>query len=364
MRQDHSADASAVEVAAHAPAVRRGERDALLRRWFHYVDTAGNKRPRRGVYPGMTAIEGPPDAAGGRRGRRLAAGVPLLVVLAFLWKIDGYHLPQSAQAAALNQGRTWELCTRLDAKGVPQVWVPPGCFEMGSDPLKDLRAKANETPRHTVCISAGFWLDQYEVTNESYQRFVDDGGYTDRRWWTDEAWRAHEDRHEPYRILDGFGHPRQAHTKVTWYEAEAYAKWRGGRLPTEAQWEWAARGPESRRFPWGDEFREDAANMDHLDLRHPQIVGSHPAGRSWCGAEDMAGNLWEWVADGYEEEAYRHARMIDPFTPAIGNFRVIRGGAWGGVPGGRVSDIRGARRAAWPADNRKLSHGLRVAHSS
>ena len=291
----------------------------------------------------------------------IAIGV-LVVLLLAAWKAHSYRPQLEARAAGLNQGRTWEHKSRVDSKGVAQVWVPPGCFEMGSNPLEDLQVFANETPRHTVCISAGFWLDQFEVTNESFRQFAADGGFKERRYWSEEGWQAHEGRREPYPMLASYDEPRQPRVKITWYEAEAYAAWRGGKLPTEAQWEWAARGPDSRRYPWGDKFLDSAANMDRLDLHCTRPVGSYSVGRSWCGADDMAGNVWEWVADGYDSNAYRHAPLTDPFTPPHGPNRVIRGGAWGGTPGGSATDVRCARRTDWPADNRKLSHGTRVMH--
>ena len=295
------------------------------------------------------------------RGRLLAVGISLLL-LALIWKAHDYRLPRPAAAQRLNQGKAWQQRSRLDSKGVPQVLVPPGCFEMGSNPLQDFRASANETPRHTVCISSAFWLDRYEVTNQSFRQFTSEGGFLERRYWSDEGWRMHEGRREPYPMLTAFDASRQPRVKLTWYETEAYAAWRGGRLPTEAQWEWAARGPESLRYPWGQDFHDGLANMDRLDLRCTRPVGSYPAGRSWCGAEDMAGNVWEWVADGYDPEAYRRAPLVDPFIPPNGFLRVIRGGAWGGITGGGVADLRSARRTAWPADNRKLSHGARILH--
>lgn len=292
----------------------------------------------------------------------LASLLPLAAVLGGGMVYD-YRLPQPLRSGDLNRGRTFAHKSRVDGKGIEQVWVPPGCFEMGTNPLEDWRAKPNETPRHTVCISAGFWMDRYEVSNESFARFTAEGGFADRRWWSDEGWRAHEGRREPYPMLKQFDYPGQPRVKLTWYEAEAYANWRGGRLPTEAQWEWAARGPESRKYPWGERFFDGAANMDHLDLRCTRPAGSYPAGRSWCGADDMAGNAWEWVADGYDRYAYRYAAAIDPYTPPQpGAPRVIRGGAWGGTPGGSVSDMRGARRAGWEAASRKTSHGTRVIH--
>ncbi len=272
-------------------------------------------------------------------------------------------LPLPAHAHALNEGRTWDFKTRVDGKGVEQVWVPSGCFETGSSLWEDFSARVDETPRHTVCISAGFWLDRFEVTSESFLQFARAGGYQERRYWSEEGWRAHQERLNPHPRLAAFNGPRQPRVRLTWYEAQAYAAWRGGRLPTEAQWEWAARGPESRRYPWGDKFVDGAANMNRLGLRCTLPVGSYPAGRSWCGAEDMAGNVWEWVADGYAATAYHHAPLLDPFTPPNGPLRVMRGGAWGGIPGGRAVDLRSARRAPWAADDRKNSHGARVIHT-
>jgi len=200
------------------------------------------------------------------------------------------------------------------------------------------------------------------VTNASFMQFVREGGYQERRFWSEEGFRAHQGRPNPYPELESFGDPRQPRVKVSWYEAEAYAAWRGGKLPTEAQWEWAARGPDSRRYPWGREFVDGAANTDRLNLRCTRPVGSYPSGRSWCGAEDMAGNASEWMADGYDPYAYRTAAQFDPFTPPNGLLRVIRGGAWGGITGGSAGDVRCARRAALPAAARNNCRGIRVIH--
>lgn len=290
-----------------------------------------------------------------------------LVLLLVAWLAHDYRLALPPRADDLNRGRTWEHKARIDGKGVEQVWVPPGCFEMGSDPLHDFRARANESPRLTVCITSGFWIDRFEVTNTSFAEFTSEGGFGKRQYWSDEGWRVHETFRRPYPMLRAFDDPRQPRVKITWYEAEAYAAWRGGKLPTEAQWEWAARGPGSRRYPWGEKFLDGAANMDRLELHCTRPVGSYPSGRSWCGAEDMAGNVWEWTADGYDPYAYRREAhrvtpVFDPFTPPAGPLRVIRGGAWGGMPGGSIGDLRSARRVAWNAADRKLSQGARIVH--
>ena len=102
----------------------------------------------------------------------------------------------------------------------------------------------------------------------------------------------------------------------------------------------------------GESFQDGASNMARLNLRCTRLAGSYPGGRSWCGAEDMAGNVSEWVADGYEPEAYRHAPLLDPFTQPKRPVRVLRGGAWGGITGGSAADLRSARRVGFGAEHR------------
>lgn len=195
---------------------------------------------------------------------------------------------------------------------------PPG-FVLGEFPL--------EQPQHEVRITHGFWIDKYEVTNAAFQAFVDDGGYQNRAYWSDAGWEWLSDKNiSSLPRYCSFAQPDTPRACITWYEAEAYAKWRGGRLPTEAEWEYAARGPESLIYPWGNEF--DSSRCNVIDSMGPTPVGSFPDGASWVGALDMAGNAVEWVQDWLGN--YEQGVAVDPIGPATGTIRIQKGGWWGG----------------------------------
>jgi formylglycine-generating enzyme required for sulfatase activity len=226
---------------------------------------------------------------------------------------------------------------RQDAYGIQQVWVPSGHFMMGSDtadgqtvPSWAAREPASESPQHRVEITAGFWLDKVEVTNAAYQTFIDAGGYTQRAYWSPEGWDwlTHQIARPP-RECEGMA-PAQPRACITWFEAEAYATWRGGRLPTEAEWEHAARGPDSLAYPWGDVWTSALANV--VDSQGSLPVGSFPGGASWVGALDMSGNLMEWVNDWLDVHYYETSPLQDPPGPEGGFYKVEKGGWWGSVP--------------------------------
>jgi formylglycine-generating enzyme required for sulfatase activity len=259
--------------------------------------------------------------------------------------------------------------TRTDASGVEQVWVPAGSFQMGTDdaaiaaltkaapPAWVTTEFPSEQPAHKVTLTAGYWIDKYEVTNEAFARFVDAGGYGNKAYWSDAGWDwlGGEDAS---RLPLGCGadvpkHPRMC---VNWYEAEAYANWRGGRLPTEAEWEYAARGPASAVYPWGDDFTNDRANV--VDSLGPKPVGSYPTGVSWVGAHDMAGNAMEWVADWLGVSYYGSSPEKDPAGPTTGSKKVEKGGWWGSNPFVARSAYRHYEDAPWYGDKHI---GLRIA---
>lgn len=197
------------------------------------------------------------------------------------------------------------------------ILIPAGEFTMGSD-----KHAPDEKPAHRVYLDA-YYIGKYEVTNEEYHRFWQETGSHTPESFTDEyevgAW--------PERAL---ANPRQPIVGVSWYDAVAYAEWTGMRLPTEAEWEKAARGPTDRLWPWGSQLKPYANTWDGGDGYDNKLapVGSIPNGKSYYGAMDMAGNAWEWVADHYSDVAYYHHAKRHPEGPETGSWRVLRGGSW------------------------------------
>jgi formylglycine-generating enzyme required for sulfatase activity len=232
---------------------------------------------------------------------------------------------------------------RVDGFGIAQVWVPAGTFTMGTDAAAIAALTAaepppwvveefpSEQPAHQVNLTHGYWIDRDEVTNASFAAFKTAGGYTNQALWSDAGWTWLGHRIAGNLPLTCVGDdPTLPRLCITWYEAEAYAAWRGSRLPTEAEWEFAARGPDSPVYPWGETF--DPAKANVVDAVGPVPVGGYPAGASWVGALDMSGNAMEWVADWLDPAWYAKSPADDPTGPDSGQVKVEKGGWWGSNP--------------------------------
>ena len=209
--------------------------------------------------------------------------------------------PQAAQAAQAPMGA-----------------IPAGEFWMGVDGLQGLE---DERPRHAVFLSA-YAMDLYEVTVRAYALFLKKSGRTPPLFWD---------------TVDLPEHAERPVIGVDWDDADAYCRWAGKRLPTEAEWEHAARGSDERRYPWGNEtpIPELANYAIGARFSYSQTlmpVGHYDKGRSPYGMYDMAGNVWEWVQDWYGTNYYEMSEAHNPRGPAEGQFKVVRGGSWSELP--------------------------------
>jgi formylglycine-generating enzyme required for sulfatase activity len=221
--------------------------------------------------------------------------------------------------------------------GAVMIYVPAGDFLAGAADA-DGKAGDDERPQHTVNVDA-FWIDKTEVTNAQYAQFLNAlgshvdtcGGHQCLEMKEGEDADSHIlQRDGRYEVERGFEeHPV---IEVTWYGAQAYCQWAGARLPTEAEWEKAARGVDGRIYPWGN-GAPDCSKEQYGDCSRATVpVGSKPAGASPYGALDMAGNVWEWVADWYDVSYYLSSPASNPQGPTSGEEKVFRGGSWGYLP--------------------------------
>ena len=229
--------------------------------------------------------------------------------------------------------------------GMVQLLVPAGEFRMGSDDREE-----DEKPSHSVYLDA-FWIDRTEVTNAQYAGCVEAEACT-------APVSQSSNQHSLY--YDSPIYADYPVIFVSWQQADAYCTWAGRRLPSEAEWEKAARGSDGAITPWGDSSpTPDRLNYDGL-MGDTTQVGSYPAGVSPYGALDMAGNVWEWVDDWYSGAYYQQADYENPGGPADGSRRVLRGGSWYY----QVNDIRAANRFS-ASENTVLNDvGFRCAQSA
>jgi serine/threonine-protein kinase len=221
-----------------------------------------------------------------------------------------------------------DLFPKVNSKeGIKYVWIPPGRFRMGCSP-GDHEFRDDEKPPHQVTITKGFWLGQTTVTVGAYRRFAEATG---------------RDLPPAPSFNPGWSIQQMPMVHVSWRDALAYCAWAGGRLPTEAEWEYAARGTsaEARHGPI-----DEVAwyNRNSRWQTHP-VGGNRP---NRFGLYDMLGNVWEWVMDWYDEDYYKNSPAQDPAGPANGEFRALRGGSWGGEARFiRVSSRNGVLPGDW-----------------
>jgi formylglycine-generating enzyme required for sulfatase activity len=279
------------------------------------------------------------------------------VFIVFFFILPGCQQPLPAFPEAFqNAGRSSPQAQipagsrRLSAKdGAWMVFVPEGRFWMGSDAGPEY-----EQPSHSVWVDA-FWMDRTEVTNAQYAAFVRETGFTTDAESAGWSYVYDPDSGKWIRMNGAdWRHPGGPATGVealaeypaaymSWNDAQAYCRWAGRRLPTEAEWEKAARGTDGRTYPWGNRppdgallnFADRNINLDWAD---PQAddgyafsspVGSYPDGASPYGALDLAGNVWEWVQDWFDFHYYRERTdWINPTGPSARAGRVLRGGSW------------------------------------
>jgi formylglycine-generating enzyme required for sulfatase activity/MinD-like ATPase involved in chromosome partitioning or flagellar assembly len=277
--------------------------------------------------------------------------------------LEGGHLsPRQRTAAGDTLGHLGD--PRLDF-----AWceVPAGPFVMGSDG-DDALADEDEGPQHEVRPPA-FRISKYPVTNAQYAVFVQDGGYTEKRreCWTEYGWHWKGNRATPDAIDDVFELPNHPVVEISWYEVVAFCHWLTERLrtageigpeeavmlPSEVQWEKAARGNDGRRFPWGDEASPDRANYDATGISGTSAVGCFPGGASPYGVLDMSGDTWEWCRTKWQENYVDYRDDNDLEGEAR---RVVRGGAF---DSGR-EDIRCSARIGELPNTSRNNIGFRV----
>jgi len=224
-------------------------------------------------------------------------------------------IPPSLELAeeGVTNNENWEPYSQI-FDGFDMVLVPTGCFMMGSDYGDD------ERPLHEQCLAEPFWIDRYEVTNDQYGSIG-----------------CGNSSYQP-------NHPRNC---VDWFQAQAFCESRAGRLPTEAEWEYAARGPSSLFYPWGNDFISENVVWSENSGAITSIVGSRPSGMSWVGALDMSGNVWEWTSTIYDQSLFRYPYDANDSREAVFTSapikRVLRGGSWNSF----AEHIRASTRSTW-----------------
>ncbi|MCB9150918.1 MAG: SUMF1/EgtB/PvdO family nonheme iron enzyme [Caldilineaceae bacterium] len=255
--------------------------------------------------------------------------------------VAGGHLPPADRAlAGVALGRLGDPRPGVGVKdGAPDIeWceIAPGPFVMGSDKKVDGDAHGDELPQFTcTLIEAPYCISRYPITVAQYGAFVAAGGYNEERYWTEGGWRWRQEENiaGPDRYGGDYETPNHPQVGVSWYEAMAYCAWLSEvsgqevRLPTEAEWERAARHTDGRIFAWGNEFEPTWCNMSETGIGVTSAVGIFPGGNAKCGAADMTGNVLEWCSTKWLGDYADYENRVDD-TSEGDERRVLRGGAF------------------------------------
>jgi formylglycine-generating enzyme required for sulfatase activity len=237
----------------------------------------------------------------------------------------GWIIPLTLQLffLAVAIGAESESKEIIGKDGGPMVRVPEGEFPMGV-PKAARDGGVDERPNHDVFVDT-FYIDTYEVTNGRYLQFITETGHRTPQHPSDPSKGLWQGNIMPESIVD------LPVINVDWYDADSFCKWAGKRLPTEAEWEKAAKGPNDWRFPWGNVEPTDR-HLNYNQVWHGEAtlvpVGIYEAGKSPYGAYDMAGNVWEWVADWYDPNYYSKSPARNPQGPETGTHKVLRSSGW------------------------------------
>jgi formylglycine-generating enzyme required for sulfatase activity len=269
--------------------------------------------------------------------------------------------PRPATAVKRTLVTSKECTIRAASIDFPFVYVPAGAFQMGSNDYDD------EQPIHTMLVAA-FWLGKTPVTNAQFRPFVEGGGYTNQAFWTTAGWQwrsLRKIRRPRYWSDTHWNTPQQPVIGISWYEATAYTMWLAQttdqimRLPTEAEWEKAARGIDGRIYPWGN-ADPDKSRCNFADQEGKTTpVGSYPAGASPYGALDMAGNVWEWIGTQWLDNYVNYATIVCQEKEGSG-LRSLRGGSWGHP----ARNLRASNRRKYEPDHQSYHVGFRIAFAA
>ncbi len=276
-------------------------------------------------------------------------GVLLLAIAGLAWWLTSSGKQEEATAvvppSVSPTAETAAQASPSPASAYPNPAAPEGMVYVLGGALRigrDSGGEENESPAHVATVKP-FFIDLTEVTNEQYQKFIDATNYTAPPSWQGNRFPA--------------GAEKLPVTDVNWEDATAYAKWAGKRLPTEEEWEFSARGPEGRIYPWGEEWIEGSANLSMTEGEKKSIapVGQYQTGASPFGILDLSGNVWEWTSSDYA--AYPGGKITSP--AGFSNLKVIRGGSYESTPKYATATLR----RGWPATRKDWPRSISVDYS-